>query len=377
MAFSGEDSGRSGDRNPPSSAGSVHPRPGQAVRVRVPATSANLGPGFDALGLALARYDEVEAEITPAGLAIEVSGEGTGAAGAGERHLVVRAMRAAFEMSGGQPPGLALRCLNTIPQGRGLGSSAGAVVAGLLAARALSGHAGSAPAPSAQTPPAAAALADAALLGLAARLEGHPDNAAACLAGGLIIAWAGTEHGVPGSSPRAIRLEPLPEIRPVLCVPDAELATTAARQALPASIPHRDAAASAGRSALLVAALTKRPDLLFDATEDLLHEPYRRPLMPGSGDLIARLRAAGIAAVLSGAGPSVLALTVAGHDPGPEEVDSIASQTGTWHVTPLEIDRQGATIRSVPPSTDTLTSGRREAARSRRGQAPAGHPDLS
>jgi homoserine kinase len=300
-------------------------------------------------------------------------------------------MRAAFGRSGGQPPGLALRCVNTIPQGRGLGSSAGAVVAGLLAADALAG----------------ATPADGEVLGLATQLEGHPDNAAACLAGGLTIAWAGstgagstgagstgagstgagsTGAGSTGTDasdhagatiPRAVRLEPLPEIRPVLCVPDAELATTAARQALPATIPHRAAAANAGRSALLVAALTKHPDLLFDATEDLLHEPYRRPLMPGSGDLITRLRAAGIAAVLSGAGPSVLALTVAGHHPGPEEVDSIASQTGTWHVTPLEIDRQGATTRSVPPSTDTLTSGRREAARSRRGQAPAGHPDLS
>jgi homoserine kinase len=331
----------------------------EPVRVRVPATSANLGPGFDALGLALARYDEVEAEVTGSGLVIEVSGEGEGAAGAGERHLVVRAMRAAFALSGGQPPGLALRCANTIPQGRGLGSSAGAVVAGLLAARALAG----------------ADPAHEEFLGLAAALEGHPDNAAACLAGGLTIAWAsragaqaGAQAGGSATIPRAVRLDPLPEIRPVLCVPDAELATTAARQALPGTIPHRDAAASAGRSALLVAALTMHPDLLFDATEDLLHEPYRRPLMPASGDLIARLRGAGIAAVLSGAGPSVLALTVTGRDPGPEEVDSISRQTGNpWHVTPLEIDTQGATIRSVPTGTGTPARGRRGSADSRRG----------
>lgn len=356
MPFSAEDPGRSSDRNPPSTAARVRPQPGQAVRVRVPATSANLGPGFDALGLALTRYDEVEAEVTAAGLAIEVSGEGADAAGAGERHLVVRAMRAGFELTGGQPPGLALRCVNTISQGRGLGSSAGAVVAGLLAARALAG----APWPEAE------------VLGLAAHLEGHPDNAAACLAGGLTIAWA------VGGTPRSVRLEPLPEIRPVLCVPAISVPTTAARQALPATVPHCDAAANAGRSALLIAALTKHPDLLFDATEDLLHEPYRRPLMPASGELITRLRAARIAAVLSGAGPSVLALTVAGQDPGAAEVGSIAGQTGNpWHVTPLEIDRQGATTRSVPPSTDTLTGGRREAAKTRSEQAPAGHPDLS
>ena len=335
--------------------------------MRVPATSANLGPGFDALGLALALYDEVEAEVTAAGLTIEVSGEGADTAGAGERHLVVRAMRAAFGLSGGQPPGLAVRCVNTIPQGRGLGSSAGAVVAGLLAARALAGHAGSAPAPSAPVA-ASAGLAPGVgwpgPLALATELEGHPDNAAACLSGGLTIAWTSTG---PGGGPRAVRLEPLPEIRPVLCVPAVSLATTAARQALPETIPHRDAAASAGRSALLIAALTKHPDMLFDATEDLLHEPYRKPLMPGSAGLIARLRAAGVAAVLSGAGPSVLAFTVAGRDPGPGKVGSIARQTGNWQVTPLEIDRQGATMLSVPPGTDPLTGERREAARSRRG----------
>ena len=352
MAFSVADSGR---------------WPRRVVRVRVPATSANLGPGFDALGLALARYDEVEAEVTPAGLAIEVSGEGAEAAGAGEQHLVVRAMRAAFELTGGQPPGLALRCVNTIPQGRGLGSSAGAVVAGLLAAGAL----------------AEPGQADRDVLGLAARLEGHPDNAAACLAGGLTIAWAAAApsggeaaaparpsapHGAPATIPRTVRLEPLPEIQPVLCVPTVSLATTAARKALPELIPHRAAAANAGRSALLVAALTQRPDLLFDATEDLLHEPYRRPLMPASGDLIARLREAGIPAVLSGAGPSVLALTVTGRDPGPGEVDSIVAQAGNqWHVNPLAIDRQGATIRSVPLGTGVPPGGRREAAENRRG----------
>jgi homoserine kinase len=128
------------------------------------------------------------------------------------------------------------------------------------------------------------------------------------------------------------------------------MATEAARRALPGAVPHADAAANAGRAALLVAALTQAPDLLLDATSDLLHEPYRAPLMPDTADVIGRLRRAGIAAVLSGAGPSVLALTVSGKSPGPEEVDSIVSQTGKpWHVTPLDVDRQGATIQSVPP----------------------------
>jgi homoserine kinase len=314
--------------------------PGRVVRVRVPATSANLGPGFDVLALALTIYDEVEAEVTPSGLSIEVSGEGAGAAAAGEGHLVVRAMRAAFAHTGGQPPGLALRCVNAIPQGRGLGSSAAAIVAGVLAARALTGSTQTG-APGQAAPP----------LTLATELEGHPDNVAACLSGGLIIAWT---PGEPGSAPRSVRLEPHPDIRPVLCVPTTSLATTAARQALPGTVPHADAAATAGRSALLIAALTQRPDLLFDATHDLLHEPYRRPLMPATADLIARLRGAGIAAVLSGAGPSVLALVTGGQTSGPAEVDSIAGQAGTpWHVSPLDVDRHGATIQSVPAGRRT------------------------
>jgi homoserine kinase len=364
----------------------------RAVRVRVPATSANLGPGFDALGLALGRYDEVVAEITDSALTIQVAGQGEAAADAGEAHLVVRAMRAAFAAAGtGQPPGLALRCVNAIPQGRGLGSSAGAVVAGVLAAQALafphsanSGRPNPAPPSSASLGPAAppssagldaagspssaspAALdvagpgagagvrfADPWALGVATGLEGHPDNVAACLAGGLTVAW--TSAG----GARAIRLEPVMGLTPVLCVPAFELATEQARQALPATVPHHDAAANAGRAALLVVALTQAPDLLFDATRDLLHEPYRAPLMPATAQVIGRLREAGIPAVLSGAGPSVLAFTMAGQTPGPVEVDSIVRQAGTeWHISPLDVDRQGAAIHPVPPGAHTLSSAR-------------------
>src|SRR5690242_5760411 len=190
--------------------------PRRCVRVRVPATSANLGPGFDALGLALALHDEVEAEVTGSGLAVEVFGEGAADAAAGERHLVVRAMRVAFAATaGGQPPGLALRCTNAIPQGRGLGSSAGAVVAGLLAARALAGPPSPEPSESGAAPCGRGPdpLPDDALLALATEFEGHADNAAACLAGGLTIVWN------PGTGPRAVRLDPLPAIVPVLCVP--------------------------------------------------------------------------------------------------------------------------------------------------------------
>jgi homoserine kinase len=295
------------------------------VTVQVPATSANLGPGFDSLGLALSLYDRVEARVAPTGVEVRVTGAGAGQVGSGEKHLVVRAMRAGFAAIGTQPPGLALDCRNEVPQGFGLGSSAAAIVAGLLAARELAGAAG------------AAALTPNALLQLATELEGHPDNVAACLSGGLTISWT-TAAGV-----RVARLTPLPGITPVLCVPAVPLATVAARQVLPADVPHAVAAANSARAALLIAALTARPDLLLDGTEDYLHQQYRAAAMPGTAALIERLRAVGIAAVVSGAGPSVLALTVDGAQQAAADVARIAGEDDrTWQVLPLSVDNLGA-----------------------------------
>jgi homoserine kinase len=297
------------------------------VTVRVPATSANLGPGFDALGLALTLHDVVEARIIAGGLAIEVSGAGEDTAAAGEDHLVIKAMRAAFDAVGRQPPGIGLRCVNAIPHGYGLGSSAAAIVAGLLAARALASH--------------GVSLADTELLRLATRLEGHPDNVAACLAGGLTIAW------MSDSGARAARLAPVAGLTPVLCVPDIPLSTAHARGLLPPTVPHADAAANAAHAALLVAGLTTDPALLMAGTEDFLHQPYRAPAMPATAGLIGRLRAAGIPAVVSGAGPAVLALTVAGADPGPEAVAPVADGTGiAWQVRVLDVDRDGGIVQA-------------------------------
>jgi homoserine kinase len=314
--------------------------------VRAPATSANLGPGFDAFGLALGLHDQLEARVTGGGLAVEVHGEGEETAGAGERHLVVTAMRAAFCAMGGQPPGIALRCTNRIPHGRGLGSSAAAVVSGILAARALLAD-------------GTDRLPGAGVLRLAVDLEGHPDNVAACLAGGLTVAW---RPGVTGGAVSLLRLDVLAAITAVACVAPTAMATHEARAALPASVPHADAAANAARSALLVAALTRDPAVLFDATEDYLHQRYRAAAMPPTADLLARLRRAGVAAVMSGAGPSVLALGLADARPGLAVVDSIARETGiAWRVTPLKVDRQGATVQpggTGEPAPETARQGR-------------------
>jgi homoserine kinase len=321
--------------------------------VRVPATSANLGPGFDAFGLALACHDQVEARVTGGGLTVGVRGEGEQTADLGERHLVVTAMRAAFAAMGGQPDGLALSCVNAIPHGRGLGSSAAAVVSGILAARALAAD-------------GADRLPDAEVLRLAVDLEGHPDNVAACLAGGLTIAWrpGGADGEGPGSGagvvpgangiPRGgpgpvglLRFDVLGTLAAVVCVAPTAMATHEARYALPAAVPHADAAANAARSALLLAGLTSDPSVLFDATEDFLHQRYRAAVMPETAELLGRLRRAGIAAVVSGAGPSVLALGLADAHPGLAAVGSIARETGiAWLVTPLKVDRQGATVQS-------------------------------
>ncbi|MEV5631343.1 homoserine kinase [Micromonospora tulbaghiae] len=286
------------------------------VRVRVPATSANLGPGFDALGLALGRHDDVTAEVTDGGVRVSVTGEGAGELPSDERHLIVTAMRATFDALGAQPAGLALECVNRIPQARGLGSSSAAIVAGVLAARALVADGDR-------------RLDDDAALRLAAELEGHPDNVAPCLLGGFTIAW--TEPG----GARAVSLPVVPAVRPTVFVPAERGLTSLARAALPATVPHADAAFNAGRAALLVHALTADPALLLPATVDRLHQDQRAPGMPATAALVAALRAADVAAVVSGAGPTVLALS---------EVPA-GFQAGTdWRRWELPIDVSGARV---------------------------------
>ncbi len=297
------------------------------VTVRVPATSANLGPGFDCLGLALDLQDEVvvTAGRPPAagagsGVEITVTGEGDGAVPTDATHLVVRAVHAAFEALGEPHVSLQLHCTNRVPHGRGLGSSAAAVVAGLLAGRALV----------ADGPDR---LDDDAVLALATAMEGHPDNAAAALLGGLTLAWSGP------ATVHAVRLEPRADLTATVLVPDLQLSTETARGLLPATVSHADAAFSAGRAALLVAALTgatPTDGVLLAATEDRLHQAQRAPAMPATARLLGELRAEGRAAVVSGAGPTVLVLDQG--EPAP-----LSAPPG-WRVLPLTVARLGATV---------------------------------
>ena len=290
------------------------------VRLQVPATSANLGPAFDAAGLALSLVDDVYAQVADSGLDVDVAGEGAEDVRRDERHLVVKSMRAAFKEMGGQPRGLVLRCLNRIPHGRGLGSSAAAIVAGILAAREL-------------TVGGADRLPDEAVLELATSIEGHPDNVAACISGGFTLAW--TE----GGRPYVLRLDVNRAIIPVVLVPSTAVSTKKARGLLPETVPHRDAAASAGRAALLTAAMTTTPALLLSATEDRLHQSYRAPAMPRSASLVEKLRAEGIAAVISGAGPTVLTLTDA------ETADRVVAMAPKgWVGHRLTVEPRGAAV---------------------------------
>ncbi len=262
------------------------------VTVRVPATSANLGAGFDCLGLALEIYDGYAAQVLDEpGLDVEVAGEGANTIRTDEKNLVISSMNAAFDHMGGRPRGLALRALNAIPHGRGLGSSSSAIIGGLFLARSLviSGS---------------ERLNDNDLLALATEIEGHPDNVAAAFHGGATIAW------VEDGSGKAISIPVDMRIMAIAFIPSdsGEVATKKARALLPETIPHIDAAVNISRSTLMVEALARKPELLFAGTEDRIHQFYRQGQMPKSYELMTKLRDAGVPAFISGSGPTVLAL---------------------------------------------------------------------
>ncbi|KAA5832765.1 homoserine kinase [Saccharopolyspora hirsuta] len=274
--------------------------PVSAVRVKVPASTANLGSGFDALGMALSLHDNVSVQVVdgPAGSAsVQVEGEGAGSVPTDERHLVVRVIHKTLAELGFPAPALRLHCENSIPHARGLGSSAAAIVAGVAAGFGLAGI----------------DLRDKEnsdrALDMAAAREGHADNAAASLLGGFVVAWRESGRF------RAVRMQPHPDVSPIALVPRAESSTDATRGLLPERVPHADAAFAAGRAALAVHAVTRAPELLLAATEDRLHQDYRESAWPDTVALVRQLREAGVAAAVSGAGPTVLALPVGGELP--------------------------------------------------------------
>jgi homoserine kinase len=288
-------------------------------QISVPATSANIGPGFDCLGIALELRDRYAAQILDdATFDVDVSGEGADEVKKDGKNLVIRSMMAGFEFMGNKPKGIALRSLNVIPHGRGLGSSASAIVGGLALARSLvlTGE---------------QYMSDEDLITLATELEGHPDNVAAAFYGGATIAWS--EKGVG----RAVNLKVDARIKAMLLVPENQVPTAKARKLLPETISHHDAVLNSTNTALLVHALAERPDLLLTATADFLHQNYRAEAMPKSIALIEKLRGAGVAAVLSGAGPSVMIL-YAGDE---SEIDQIPSLASGFTAMKLAIAKNG------------------------------------
>lgn len=290
----------------------------RVVSVSVPATSANLGPGYDALGLALEIRDFVIAKFTDDNkVTVEVTGQGAGKLPTDETHLIAKTIIDACKAFGTEVTGLHVECKNAIPQGRGLGSSAAAIVAGLVLASKLT----------------YARASEDELLQMANAIEGHPDNVAACLLGAMTIAWLEDD-----GKANSVSMNVHPDISPVLGIPQTELDTHKARGLIPESIPHVDAAFNAGRSALLVAAMIGDPDFLLEATEDKLHQPFRADAYAESMELVAQLREVEIAACISGAGPTVIALST--RDQVAQAAEIIAKSGFT--AAPVEVADQGA-----------------------------------
>ena len=298
---------------------------GRSVTVKVPATTANLGPGFDTLGLALSLYDELHVSVRDEpGVYVDVHGVGAGEVPTDASNLVVTAIAHTFNSFGFELPNLNLEAHNVIPHGRGLGSSGAAIVSGIMAAKGLL--------------EGIVEIDSVGLLRLATEMEGHPDNVAPALFGGLTIAWVTPE------GPQHKKLIVHRGVSPLVCVPETTMSTALARSLQPSSVPHEDAIFNVSRSALLIAALIQSPELLLAATEDRLHQSYRASAMPETDSLIQVLRKNGLAAVVSGAGPSLLVLC---SDPAQRLVAAqlVDENAATpWNSLMLAVDFKGATV---------------------------------
>lgn len=289
--------------------------PGVRAAARVPASSANLGPGFDSLGVALGIYDDISASVGEPGLRISVSGEGAQGVPLDDAHLVVRAINRGLQAAAVTVEGLDVQCRNSIPHSRGLGSSASAVVGGLAVAAGLVRAAG-----------VGTQLSTEDLIQLSSEFEGHPDNASASVLGGAVVSWSEAtpdsgedERNTPGVEYFARSLTVHPDIRAFVMIPAVESSTAVTRGLLPDAVARTDAVFNVSRAALAVLALTSEPNLLMAATQDRLHQDYRAPVMPATAALVQWLRARQVPATVSGAGPTVLALSAADMPPGARE----------------------------------------------------------
>ncbi|MDY2941326.1 MAG: homoserine kinase [Varibaculum sp.] len=289
------------------------------VKVQVPASSANLGPGYDCMGLALSLHDELIVEATTGSTEIEIEGYGADTLPRDDSNLIVKCLRHALDLAGAPQVGLRMHCTNRIPLSRGLGSSAAAIVAGIAAASGLVSD--------------PTQLSRQRMLEIATDIEGHPDNIAPTIFGGVTLAISDE------AEVRAVELSPLP-LQLTLFVPDFTVDTKQARALLPDQIPHRDAADNSARAALLVLALQQDHSLLMTATEDFLHQAYREAAMPASYALVKWLRRRELPAVISGAGPAVMVFGAVGSD-----ILSQAVQNG-WDTQVLDIDTSGTTVET-------------------------------
>jgi len=296
-----------------------------AVKVRVPATVANLGPGFDALGIAVRMHLEIDIEPRRDSIDIMVEGEGAEQLPADDTNLVIRSMNTFFDHVGRRPPGFAVRVKNPIPLASGLGSSSAAIVGGLFAARAVTGR----------------TVPQIEMVQLATGIEGHPDNVLPALLGGLVVCYRSDDDDL-----RYLRLDPSERLVPIIAVPREGFPTQTAREALPSDVAFADAQFTASRAALLVAGITSGSgaDVLSDAMNDRLHEPHRLKLMPETAAVHAELREAGLPVALAGAGPSLLIVV-----PRPEaatraeQVRRICrARNAGWRVFVSEWEPQGA-----------------------------------
>ncbi len=300
---------------------------GLRARVTVPGSTANLGPGFDTLGLAVGIYDTVEVEVTDSGLEVEIFGEGANELPRDSSHLVVKAINSALHAADAHAPGLKVTCTNNIPQSRGLGSSASAAVAGVIAGNTLAGS----------------PLSTDDVIQLSSAFEGHPDNAAASVVGGAVVSW--TDIPVDGVSQPVYRAVPLtvhPDIKATALVPDFHASTNAVRKVLPSHVTHTDARFNVSRTAVMTVAIQTHPEFLWEGTRDRLHQPYRADVLPVTAEWVNRLRNRGYAAFLSGAGPTAMVLST---EPIEQKILDAAREDG---LRVLELDIAG------PPTAELL-----------------------